>query len=105
MTKAEPRLDRRSLARLGTELQAAHHRSEKEPLSERQKDLLLQWAIREAVEAAKHEALGTGQPTEEPTDQLNLRAAIPDIKRFVEWCERNGYSHREGFAELVKRVD
>jgi len=26
------------------------------------------------------------------TDQLNLRAAIPDITRFVEWCERRRYS-------------
>ncbi len=45
------------------------------------------------------------QMSEEPTDQLNLRAAIPDINRFVEWCERNRYSYREGFAELVKRLD
>ena len=45
------------------------------------------------------------QVSEEPTDQLNLRAAIPDINRFVEWCERNRYSYREGFAELVKRID
>ena len=45
------------------------------------------------------------QVSEEPTDQLNLRAAIPDINRFVEWCERNRYSYRERFAELVKRID
>ena len=45
------------------------------------------------------------QASDEPTDQLNLRAAIPDINRFVEWCERNRYSYREGFAELVKRID
>jgi len=45
------------------------------------------------------------QPNEEPTDQLNLRASIPDINRFVEWCERNRYSYREGFAELVKLID
>ena len=45
------------------------------------------------------------QVSEEPTDQLNLRAAIPDINRFVEWCEQNRYSYREGFAELVKRID
>jgi hypothetical protein len=43
--------------------------------------------------------------SDEPTDQLNLRAAIPDINRFVEWCERNRYSYREGFAELVKLID
>jgi len=45
------------------------------------------------------------QPVEEPVDQLNLRAAIPDINKFVEWCERNRYSYREGFAELVKRIE
>jgi hypothetical protein len=45
------------------------------------------------------------QPNEEPTDQLNLRASIPDINRFVEWCESNRYSYREGFAELVKLID
>ncbi len=43
--------------------------------------------------------------SDEPTDQLNLRAAIADINRFVEWCEGNRYSYREGFAELVKRID
>jgi hypothetical protein len=43
--------------------------------------------------------------SDEPTDQLNLRAAIADINRFVEWCERNRYSYREGFAELVKRLE
>ncbi len=41
---------------------------------------------------------------EEPMDQLNMRATIADINRFVEWCERNRYSYREGFAELVKRI-
>jgi hypothetical protein len=45
------------------------------------------------------------QAPEEPTDQLNLRASIPDINRFVEWCERNRFSYREGFAALVKRID
>jgi hypothetical protein len=41
---------------------------------------------------------------EDPTDQLNIRAAIPDINRFVDWCEQNRYSYREGFAELVKLI-
>ena len=45
------------------------------------------------------------QLVEEPVDQLNLRAAIPDINKFVEWCERHRYSYREGFAELVKQID
>lgn len=42
--------------------------------------------------------------SDEPSDQLNLRASIADINRFVEWCERNRYSYREGFAELVKKI-
>jgi hypothetical protein len=43
-------------------------------------------------------------PSEEPTDQLNVRAAIADINRFVEWCERNRYSYREGFSLLVAKI-
>lgn len=57
MPEDQPRLDRTSLARLGAELQATHHRSEKEPLTERQRDLLLEWAVKEALEAAQHQAL------------------------------------------------
>jgi hypothetical protein len=57
-----PRLDRTSLARIGLELQAAHHRSEKEPLSADQRDLLLQWAVKEALEAAQDQALGASEP-------------------------------------------
>lgn len=44
-------------------------------------------------------------PVEEPVDQLNVRAAISDINRFVEWCERHRYSYREGFAELVRKIE
>jgi hypothetical protein len=44
-------------------------------------------------------------PIEEPTDQLNLRAAIADINRFVEWCERHRCSYREGFSLLVAKID
>ena len=29
---------------------------------------------------------------------------IPDTNRFVEWCESNRSSYREGFAELVERI-
>ena len=54
----QPRLDRASLAQLGIELQAEHHRSEKMPLTDQQKDLLLQWAVAEAMAAAQDEAAG-----------------------------------------------
>ena len=43
-------------------------------------------------------------PNDEPSDQINIRASIADINRFVEWCETNRYSYREGFAELVKQA-
>ena len=40
------------------------------------------------------------------TDQLNLRAEVRDINRFVEWCERERLSYREGFsARLVERIE
>ena len=45
------------------------------------------------------------QPIEEPVDQINLRAAIADINRFVGWCEERRYTYREGFGELVKLID
>lgn len=45
------------------------------------------------------------QGSEEPTDQINLRAEIIDINRFVEWCERERLSYREGFSRLVKLID
>lgn len=41
---------------------------------------------------------------DEPTDQLNLRAAIADINVFVEWCERERMSYREGFGRLVAQI-
>lgn len=43
--------------------------------------------------------------TDEPTDQLNLRATISDINRFVEWCESERISYREGFGRLVRLID
>lgn len=41
---------------------------------------------------------------DEPTDQLNLRATISDINRFVEWCEAERMSYREGFGRLVASI-
>lgn len=45
------------------------------------------------------------QPIEEPVEQINMRAAVADINVFIEWCENNRYSYREGFAQLVKHID
>ncbi|WP_298961785.1 hypothetical protein [uncultured Methylobacterium sp.] len=41
---------------------------------------------------------------EVPTDQLNLRAAVDDINAFVDWCERERMSYREGFGRLVAKI-
>ena len=70
MPKDQPRLDRTSLARLGIELQAAHHRAEKAPLTEQQKDLLLQWAVAEALTAARGEGTPSDRPHVEPGGAL-----------------------------------
>ena len=42
------------------------------------------------------------QIADEPTDQINIRAAIADLNAFVEFCERNRLTYREGFGQLVK---
>ena len=65
MPQGQPRLDRESLAQLGRELQVAHHLAEKEPLTEQQRDLLLEWAVKEALEAAQGEALAIPQPVDQ----------------------------------------
>ena len=72
MPTDQPRLDRTSLARLGTELQAEHHRSEKTPLTEQQKDLLLQWAVAEAITAAQDEVAGSA-----PSDAMATGGLLP----------------------------
>ena len=59
----------------------------------------LGFASREAVVRRRRRP-----PVEGPTDQINIRAAVADINRFVEWCERNRYSYREGFTELLKLI-
>ncbi len=45
------------------------------------------------------------QEAREPIGQINIRASVIDLDCFVEWCERNRYSYREGFGELVKLID
>lgn len=44
------------------------------------------------------------QPVEEAVDQFNLRAAVTDLNRFIEWCEDERQSYREGFAILVRLI-
>jgi hypothetical protein len=33
------------------------------------------------------------------------RAAIPDLNRFVEWCEQRRYSYRKALPSWVKMID
>ncbi|MEC5293497.1 MULTISPECIES: hypothetical protein [unclassified Aurantimonas] len=44
------------------------------------------------------------QVAEEPTDQINIRAAITDLNAFIEFCERNRLSYREGFGRLIQFI-
>lgn len=37
-----------------------------------------------------------------PTGQFNLRAAVADVNDFVDWCERERMSYREGFGKLME---
>ena len=73
-------------------------------------------AAREAAVDRAGEALGFASrqaivrrrrrtPSEEPTDQINIRASIADINRFVAWCEKERLSYREGFGRLVSAID
>lgn len=64
-------------------------------------------AVSAIQEDAKDEPLKRKkrQGVEEPSDQINIRAAVTDINKFISWCERNRYSYREGFAQVVKLLD
>ena len=61
----------------------------------------LGFGSREAPPRRRKKRMGS----DEPIDQINIRASVSDLDRFVEWCERNRYSYREGFGELVKLID
>lgn len=41
----------------------------------------------------------------DPTDQLNLRVSVHSINRFIEWCELERITYREGFQRLVEGLD
>jgi hypothetical protein len=56
---------------------------------------------REAPPRRRKKRMGS----DEPIDQINIRASVSDLDRFVEWCERNRYSYREGFGALVRLID
>jgi len=45
------------------------------------------------------------KPVDEPTYSFTARVSIASHDRFVEWCERERLSYREGFDRLVKLID
>lgn len=45
------------------------------------------------------------KPVEEPTYSFTARVSIASHDRFVEFCERERISYREGFDRLVKLID
>ena len=75
----------------------------REPVQERIDQIgeRLGFRSREAPTRRRKKRIGS----DEPIDQINIRAFVSDLDQFVEWCERKRYSYREGFAELVRKID
>ena len=44
------------------------------------------------------------RPTEEPTYSFTARVSVRSANAFIEWCERERMSYREGFDRLVARI-
>lgn len=42
---------------------------------------------------------------EAPQDQINIRGAVADLNRFVEWCERNRLTYGAALALLVQHLE
>ena len=45
------------------------------------------------------------RPVEEPTYSFTARVSVRSADRFIEWCERERISYREGFDRLVALID
>jgi hypothetical protein len=45
------------------------------------------------------------RPVEEPTYSFTARVSVRSANAFIEWCERERLSYREGFDRLVARID
>lgn len=45
------------------------------------------------------------KPVDEPTYSFTARVSIASHDRFVEFCEQERISYREGFDRLVKLID
>jgi hypothetical protein len=45
------------------------------------------------------------RPVEEPTYSFTARVSVRSANAFIEWCERERLSYREGFDRLVALID
>jgi len=45
------------------------------------------------------------RPVEEPTYSFTARVSVRSADRFIEWCEQERVSYREGFDRLVALID
>jgi hypothetical protein len=45
------------------------------------------------------------KPVEEPTHSFTARVSVRSANAFIEWCERERMSYREGFDRLVSLID
>lgn len=45
------------------------------------------------------------KPTEEPTYSFTARVSVRSANEFIEWCERERMSYREGFDRLVAKIE
>ena len=45
------------------------------------------------------------KPVEEPTHSFTARVSVRSANVFIEWCERERMSYREGFDRLVTLID
>ena len=44
------------------------------------------------------------KPTEEPIYSFTARVSVRSANAFIEWCERERMSYREGFDRLVAKI-
>jgi hypothetical protein len=45
------------------------------------------------------------KPVDEPTHSFTARVSVRSANRFIEWCEQERISYREGFDRLVGLID
>jgi hypothetical protein len=45
------------------------------------------------------------RPVDEPTHSFTARVSVRSANAFIEWCERERISYREGFDRLVGFID